>query len=227
MNGGDFFKYGLTRIGAGLPARVLYQLTATLNYLETGRWMRINGMETGPRFDRREQLFDLVARDVADRDVLYMEFGVFEGAATRHWSKLLKNPASKLHGFDSFEGLPEDWIEARPKGHFSQDGKIPVIDDPRVEFIKGWFDQTLPLYKPPQHQVLVLNLDADLYSSTIYVLNTLERIIAPGSYIYFDEFQHYGHELKAFDEFMKRTGMKFRVAGAVHTLAHVVFQRVS
>ena len=85
----------------------------------------------------------------------------------RQWSKLLRNPASTLHGFDSFLGLPHDWtLEGHERGYFSTEGQVPEIDDPRVRFFVGWFEETLPQYEWPEHEVLVVVLDADLYSST-------------------------------------------------------------
>jgi len=218
-------KYFLTRLGAFLSARAIYSLNASISYLELGRWMRVKGLDTSRRFSRREELFDLVGEQVRDREVLYLEFGVFQGAATRYWSRLLLNPKSKLHGFDSFEGLPENWLPQRQKGHFATDGETPKIDDNRVNFFKGWFDQTLRTYQCPPHEVLVINLDADLYSSTICVLNALKNEIVPGTYIYFDEFNHRDHELRAFDEFINETGMKFSLLGATRTMQHVVFRR--
>jgi hypothetical protein len=189
--------------------------------------MHANGYDVKRRLNAREELFDLVGSQIGLSEVLYLEFGVFEGAATRYWSKLLRNPNSKLHGFDSFEGLPQDWLPHRPKGHFSLQGQTPQIDDPRVRFFKGWFERTLPDYALPSHEVLVLNFDADLYSPTIFVLNVLETAIIAGTYLYFDEFNHQFHELRAFDEFIKRTGMKFKLIAATRTLEHVVFQRTS
>jgi hypothetical protein len=218
-------KYLLTRIGEWLPSQVVYNMNAVVNYLEVGRWMHVNGYKVKHRADRREQLFDIVGSHVAEKDVLYMEFGVFRGAATRYWSRLLRNPKSKLHGFDSFEGLPENWLPQRPQGYFSLHGEVPQIDDARVQFFKGWFEETLPHYTLPPHDVLVLNFDADLYSSTIFVLDTLANAIVPGTFIYFDEFNHQFHELRAFDEFAKKTGTKFEVLGATRTLEHVLFRR--
>ena len=218
-------KYLLTRVGERLSAHTIYNLNACINYLEVGRWMSTNGYKVTQRVDRREQLFEELAARVGEKDVLYLEFGVSKGEATRYWSKLLRNPISKLHGFDSFEGLPEDWLPHRPKGHFCTE--IPQIDDPRVQFFRGWFEETLPRYEVPPHEALVLNFDADLYSSTIFVLNNLEDAIVPGTYVYFDEFNHRLHELRAFDEFIKRTGMKFSVLGATQHLDHVLFQRTS
>jgi hypothetical protein len=188
--------------------------------------MRENGYDTRHRLDRAEELFDIVGAQVRDRDVLYLEFGVWKGDTTRYWSKLLRNPSSKLHGFDSFEGLPEDWIQTRPRGHFSTGGVTPQLDDPRVQFSKGWFEDTLPRYKCPPHDVLVMNLDADLYSSTALVLNTFRESIVPGTYIYFDEFNHKLHELRAFDEFIHKYGMKFSLLGVTRTLEKVLFQRI-
>jgi hypothetical protein len=222
----NYYRYSLTRLGAFLSVRAVSGLNASINYLEAGRWMRANGYDTSHRVAQPADLFDLVAKEVCNREVLYLEFGVYRGATMRYWSKLLLNPNSKLHGFDSFLGLPESWVPHRPKGHFSTNGEIPQIDDTRVEFFKGWFDETLPNYNCPPHEVLVINLDADLYSSTAVVLKALQPFIVPGTYIYFDEFHHRDHELRAFDEFINQTGMKFSLVAVTRYLQHAVFMRV-
>jgi O-methyltransferase len=157
----------------------------------------------------------------------YLEFGVAQGETTRYWCNLLRNPRSRLHGFDSFQGWPEDWILGRFRGHFDTPGLPLLIDDPRVQLFAGWFQDTLSRYEPPPHDVLVVNLDADLYSSTSFVLNHLEKIIVPGSYLYFDALQHREHELKAFDEFVRWTGMKVSCFGATHPFIEVVFRRMN
>lgn len=220
-------KYCLTRIGEHVSAMTVTNLNHMLNFIEIGRWMREQRYDTRHRLEHREQLFDMVAQQVGDCDVLYMEFGVWKGEATRYWSKLLRNPNSKLHGFDSFEGLPEDWDLGRPKGTFSTKGAVPEIDDPRVKFFRGWFEQTLPSYEIPPHEVLILNLDADLYSSTIYVLNRLRDQIAVGTYLYFDEIHDRQQELRAFKEFRAASGMKFSLLGVTRTLREAMFQRAA
>jgi len=118
----SWIKYFLTPLGAFLLARAIYSLNASIGYLELGRWMRARGYDTRRQFSRREQLFDLVGQQVRDREVLYLEFGVFQGKATRYWSKILLNSKSKLHGFDSIEGLPENWLPHRQKGYFARHG---------------------------------------------------------------------------------------------------------
>jgi hypothetical protein len=219
-------KQLLTVIGARLSNHALLQLQMVVNHLKLGRWMRDRGYAISRRERNRERVFDAVAKRIRDDRVLYVEFGVFEGLATRYWSKALRNPQSVLHGFDSFEGLPEQggrWT----KGQFSTGGQIPRIDDPRLRFFKGWFNDVLPTYQVPAHDQLVINMDADLYSSTIYVLRHLKDHIKPGTLIYFDDMNHLEHEPKAIDEFLAETGLKFRVVAADRTLAFVFFEVIA
>jgi Macrocin-O-methyltransferase (TylF) len=216
------FKRFLTKIGACCPPLRLRQLQAALNYLKLGRWMRDHQINL-LRLPHRQDVFDCVATRVQDKRTLYLEFGVFEGSATRYWSGRLRHPEAQLHGFDSFEGLPEAW-GPHQKGHFDTEGRIPQIDDPRVKFFKGWFDQTLPHYQVPEHDVLVLVMDADLYSSTIYVLRQLRPHIRPGTFIYFDEMHEVEHEPRAFDEFMRESGLGFRCIAVDRTMSYAFFE---
>lgn len=221
----SWIKYLLTRVGEHISPAAVARLNDVANYLEIGRWMREQGYDTSHRVPDREQLFDLIIEQVRDQDVLYLEFGVFQGYSISYWSKALRNPQSKLHGFDSFEGLPEDWGSKGPKGMFSTKGQVPQIDDSRVKFFKGWFQQSLADYELPPHDVLVVNIDADLYSSTVSVLDRLKDAIVPGTYLYFDEFHILPHEFRAFNEFRLATGMKFNLIGVTRELQRVVFQR--
>jgi hypothetical protein len=217
------FKQLLTRVGERTPGPALIELQAVVNYLGVGRWMRQHGYQVPKRLRSREEVWSAMAEPLRDRPVLYLEFGVYQGGATRFWSKLLRHPDSRLHGFDSFEGLPERggcWS----KGQFDVGGRIPVIEDRRVRFFKGWFDQVLPTYVPPPHESLVVILDADLYSSTMCVLRHLQPWIRPGTLIYFDELNHLEHEPRALDEFMSETGLVFRPAYTDISLAFTCFE---
>jgi len=217
----------LGRIGAGLSSRTILNLGRIVDLLETGHWIRAKGYRTFSRHPRREGLYELVLKEAAEKRTLYLEFGVFEGAATRWWAQRLKHPDTRLIGFDTFQGLPETWNAAYQQGHFSVEGRLPKIDDPRVSFQKGLFSETLPDLALPEHDLLVLNMDADLYSSTAYVLNTLRDRIVVGTYIYFDEFSDSKHELRAFDEFLEATGWTFELLGVTEALTHAVFRRAA
>jgi hypothetical protein len=185
--------------------------------------MSDHGFHLNRRLRDRRAVFDVVASRVHDKRVLYLEFGVYKGDSMRYWSNKLRHPEARLHGFDSFEGLPEDWGPYN-KGHFNARGRVPVLSDPRVEFFKGWFEQVLPNYVVPEHDILVVVMDADLYLSTSYVLRWLRSYIRPGTLIYFDEMNHVDHEPKAFDEFMKESSLRFKPVCADRTLAFAFFE---
>lgn len=217
------FKRALTGIGASLSPGTLGQIQASVNYLKIGRWMRARGFSFANRARSREEVWAPIIDRVKNKRVLYLEFGVATGKSMQHWSQNLKHPEAVLHGFDSFEGLPEGggpWV----KGQFSSKGKIPQIPDKRVRFFKGWFNQALPTYQIPDHEALVINMDADIYSSTIYVLRHLRRYIVPGTFIYFDEMNHVEHEPRAFDDFVEESGLEFQPVSADRTLAFVAFE---
>jgi len=220
------FQSALTRLGPLCSPRVIFALNRAVDYLEIGRWMRSRGFDVAHRVASRTALFELAASEVTDRRVLYMEFGVSNGASLRYWTTLLPRRDSIFHGFDSFEGLPEAWNTLNPKGQFSTGGELPLIGDDRVRLFKGWFEDTLPEYEWPAHDQLIVNIDADLYSSTQYVLNFVAPKLTKGSFLYFDELMDRDHELRAFSEFLDSSHMSFVVRGATRTLTHVLFERV-
>lgn len=218
-------RRGLIAVGQRLPDIIVSKVGNLVKEVELRKWMTRHGLSMQTTVKNREQLFDLVGREIGDVPTLYIELGVARGDATRIWSKLLKHPATLLHGFDSFEGLPENWEDGScPPGTFSTGGALPKIDDARVQFFKGWFSDTLLTYRPPSRPATVLNMDADLYSSTILALRTLKDVIEKGTYIYFDEFCSHGHEERAFREFVDETGLTFSFRGGTADLTHVLFQ---
>ena len=222
------FKQGLTVVGARMSAPGLHQLQMIVNYMKLGRWMAKHDFEIERRVPNREVVFAAVAKRVRDMRVAYLEFGVHRGASLRYWSDALKNPHARLYGFDSFEGLPEDFDVDGPyvKGTFDVKGVMPTIDDPRVEFVKGWFEDTVPAFQVPEHEVLVIVLDADLYSSTDLALRQLRPFITIGTYIYFDDLSRPEHEPAAFARFMSDSGYRFRLVSVDYSLNNAFFERV-
>ena len=143
-------------------------------------------------------------RSIADREGLhgpidFIEFGVFRGESIRWWAENNRHPESTFVGFDCFEGLPEDW-DSLPKGTFSVAGAVPDIPDPRCRFVKGLFQHTLVDWLEGRRftRQVVLHLDADLYSSTLFVLVNLLPRLRKGDLLIFDEFVGYFHEFRAF-----------------------------
>ena len=78
----------------------------------------------------------------------------------------------------------------------------------------------------PEHDSLVMIMDADLYSSTAYVFNRLRAHIRPGTFIYFDEMNHVEDEPRAFDELILETGLQFRPLCADRTMQRAFFECV-
>lgn len=221
-------RAALAYTGSRLSDRTLHSLSGTLNYVRTGKWIHEHGFDGAPRFWTRNEVFDVALAHVRDQRVLYLEFGVWKGEATRYWARGLKHPESKLHGFDSFEGLPEAWTGIHGKGHFDTSGKLPAVGDDRVRFFPGWFDETLPSYRwPDGYDRLVAVVDCDLYSSTVEVLDFLEPRLDPGSLLFFDEFNFVVDEQRAFEQFVDRTGMSFRLLASTIELRRVLFERTA
>ena len=218
-----YFKFLLTWIGSRLSRGQVYRLEALVSYLRLGKWLAEHGYNFSHPLRDRWAVFDSVASRVQDKKVLYLEFGVYKGDATRYWSRKLRHPETKLHGFDSFEGLPKDWGPHR-KGTFNLCGIVPKIDDPRVTFYKGWFEDVLPTYSVPEHDVLVIICDADLYSATICALRHLRPYIKSGTYIYFDEMNHVDHEPRAFEDFIRESSLQFRPISADRSLCYQAYE---
>lgn len=92
-----------------------------------------------------------------------------------------------MHGFDSFQGLPEAWGK-NPRGAYSTGGELPAVPD-NVRLHAGWYVDTLPRFVADHDgPVRFLHVDCDLYSSTKTVFDTLAERIVPGTVIVFDEY---------------------------------------
>jgi hypothetical protein len=147
---------------------------------------------------------------------LYAEFGVNEGGTITFIAK--QKPTETIHGFDSFEGLPEDWSgNAMAAGYFNRKGKLPRVPS-NVVLHRGWFDATAPKFAADhQGQLAFLHVDCDLYSSTKTIFEALGDRIQTGTVVMFDEYFNYpnwkAHEHKAFEEFKARSGKKFAYIG--------------
>jgi hypothetical protein len=148
-------------------------------------------------------------------DGLVMEFGVYQGASLR---AIARRTHGTVFGFDSFQGLPEDWTHFQKKARYSLEGKFPKFDEPNIKLVVGLFEDTLPGFLA-QHAgpARFVHIDSDLYSSATTVLGRLEERIVPGTVILFDEYFNYPgwehHEYRAFQEFVARTGLGYDYVG--------------
>jgi hypothetical protein len=118
-------------------------------------------------------------------------------AAMREILTRFTSPDCRFYGFDSFIGLPERWTPNAKidlsQGAFSQKGAPPEVSDARVEFIKGWIQNTLPEFiqsgQIEPSRTHLVHFDADLYSATLFILTTLWHYL-PEYYFMMDEYRN-------------------------------------
>ena len=149
-------------------------------------------------------------------NTLWLEFGVASGKTINYISQMTDET---VYGFDSFEGLPEKWRDGFEKGAFDRKGELPIVNK-NVELIKGWFNETLlDFIQKHNKKVSFIHMDADLYSSTKYILDTLKNYIDDNCVIVFDDLLNYpgfdgpNGELRAFYEFITKNNVVYRWIG--------------
>jgi len=152
-----------------------------------------------------------------NKDGSYFEFGVYDGESINLFSKYLKD--KKIYGFDSFEGLKDNWTgHSLLAGTFNREGKIPKLDSNAIA-IKGWVQETLPkfLIEKKISYISFLHMDLDTYESTKFVLEKLKVYFRPGTVILFDQLYNYPGwqqgEFKALNEVLKESEYKYLAFG--------------
>lgn len=170
-------------------------------------------------YHKREKLYLHVieSQKLNEIPIDFFEFGVARGLSFKWWVQNITHKDSKFYGFDTFTGLPEDWGKFKV-GDFSSGNLPPEINDTRVSFHQGLFQQSLlPFlknYNPEKRKII--HLDADLYSSTLYLLTTLYPYLKSGDILFFDEFSVPMHEFKAFTEWTNAFYVEYEVLGSVN-----------
>lgn len=144
-----------------------------------------------------------------------LECGVYFGRSLRLIAARTDGP---VHGFDSFQGLPEAWNTREGAGAYSTAGRLPRVPT-NVTLHAGWFEDTLPaFFGSTEEPIRLLHIDCDLYSSTRTVLEHAGDRLVPGSVLVFDDLLGYPgyelHELRAFEEFVSERDVQWELIGA-------------
>lgn len=178
------------------------------------------------QYSARYEIYNYINDNIIqNRSIDYLEFGVFKGDSIKHWASINSHRESRFFGFDTFEGLPEGHSN-RPKGTFDVHGDIPEVDDERVTLEKGLFQDVLPIFLAdfqPKSQV-VIHIDTDLYSSTLYCLTSMNNMLKPGSILIFDEFGDLEQEFAAFYDYTRSYYRNWELICAQHNLWLVAMQ---
>ncbi len=141
-----------------------------------------------------------------------LEFGVAEGLATRWWVDRAL-PFAAWHGFDTFEGLPADWVRGEvpvmSAGVFKPRAGLGAVPELEAAFPLAWhrglIEETLPQFGRPDTGLFVL-VDVDLLGPTSVILDWLAEHGRPGDLVYFDE---------AFDPWNEGMAIRRAVAGGL------------
>jgi hypothetical protein len=222
-----FYRFKLHRIVepfSGVLLNLAY-MSKVSKWISKNRDIAFNDFYS-PKWDynKRYKLYEhILGTKNLDQPINYLEFGVSGGHSFNWWVKANSNPSSSFSGFDTFEGLPEDW------GGFKQGAMtadVPQTDDRRVNFYKGLFQDTLPDFVKGMDltRKKVILMDADLFSSTLYVLTMLAPYLKKGDIILFDQFNVPMHEFLAFQLFTSSFYLKFDLIGAANNYYFCAFE---
>src|SRR5581483_5755679 len=159
---------------------------------------------------RRMDNVEMCVRRVIEDDVPgdLIETGVWRGGATIFMRGILRAfdvTDRKVFVADSFQGVPAPNVDRYPadaglqfhlwplavgvdevRANFERYG---LLDD-QVEFVKGWFRDTLPRLR--HRRWAVIRLDGDLYESTMDALENLYDGLQPGGWLIVDD-----HDIEA------------------------------
>jgi hypothetical protein len=232
----DFLLYtGILRLLS--PLNNLFLFIRNFNRLR--KWIRLNNSPSlvindffvfKRNYSKRLDLYLAVSSyfNLDQKEILYLEFGVASGESFVWWLKHNLNADSRFFGFDTFSGLPENWGSFYKKGDMAHEMKGLSISDPRANLIKGTFQQTLSDFNRKHDRELrgkpkLIHLDADLFSSTIFVLSQLYPFLNKGDIILFDEFNVANHEFFAYQIFTEAFYVRLRLIGAQNNFYQTAF----
>jgi len=221
---GYFFHFKLHRLLAFKFLRFAAQMGELSKWIEQHKNIEFSDFYTA-RFDytKRYSLYShIITNYILNYPIDYLEFGVSKGVSFKWWAGNIKDKNSRFFGFDTFTGLPENWGSFR-KGDMDNNNEIPQMNDPRCSFYQGLFQQTLPVFlKSFSSPVMkIIHMDADLYTSTIFVLTSISPVLRKGDIIIFDEFNVPMHEFKAFSEWISSYYIEYEVIGSVNNFYQV------
>ncbi|MCC1480603.1 TylF/MycF family methyltransferase [Roseibaca sp. Y0-43] len=172
----------------------------------------------------RKRMANLRARcsDAIERGIPgdFIETGVWRGGACIYMRAILKaygDTERKVWVADSFAGLPPPDTSVHSYDKGDRHYKVPVLAvsleevqnnfrvygllDDQVQFLKGWFSETLPT--APIDKLAVLRLDGDMYDSTMDAMKALYHKVSIGGTVIVDDYHAVPACRKAVHDFLE------------------------
>jgi hypothetical protein len=184
------------------------------NTIELSRFIN-GGIQFKKRnYNKRYKLYHDIVSKYELKEIDYLEFGV--GVSMEWWRRRV---FGTFYGFDTFQGIPEKW------GKYDKGSMIQNI--PSNTFIyKGLFQDTLYVFFQTYNSSRrkVIHLDADLFSSTLFVLTFISPYLDKGDILIFDEFNCPNHEWMAFKAWCDSYYIKPKMIAQVNNFHQVAFE---
>lgn len=178
-------------------------------YQESADYAYVN-MSRALAFKRIDALWQFALRSRKPEGII-VEFGVWKGASLRHFAS---EATGKVYGFDSFQGLREDWAGTGvPKGHFDVRGSLPLVPG-NVELVAGWFHETLPPFLQRENSAFSLvHIDSDTFEAAETIFSLAGDRFVSGTVVLFDEYFGYrgwrDGEFKAWQNFVAQRNISY------------------
>ncbi|MGH2616233.1 MAG: TylF/MycF/NovP-related O-methyltransferase [Thermomicrobiales bacterium] len=222
----DLMKKCLTRLvfaESGPPIHPLFPKFVERFRREGRDWPA--DAETMVGITRLDNVQDCIV-DVIQRQVPgdLIEAGVWRGGTTIFMRAVLEvygDTERKVWVADSFAGLPTPDYEVYPADRLTDVWQSPQLAvaledvkanfarygflDDRVQYLKGWFKDTLPV--APIDKLAVMRLDGDLYQSTMDGLVALYPKLSVGGYVILDDYNLIPPVKMAADDYRRQHGI--------------------
>jgi O-methyltransferase len=174
------------------------------------------------RLDNLHHCVVAVLKDGVPGD--FIETGIWRGGAVILMRAILKAYGvtdRTVFAADSFEGLPKPDEGSYPadKGdrHWTINelavsleqvranvDRYGLLDD-QVQFLKGWFKDTLP--EAPIERLAIARLDGDMYESTMTAIEALYPKLEPGGFLIVDDYGTVPACKRAIHDYRARVGI--------------------
>lgn len=163
-----------------------------------------------------------------ENNFFYLEFGVWKGTTIKRFSKYV----NKIYGFDSFEGLNEDWVGHKISSNDKfklKENEIPTFSS-NIIIVKGIIQNTLEEFlKKKNPKINFVHIDTDTYETCKFILNKIKPYLVNNSIILFDELYNFPGwdvgEYKALKECFNDDEYKYKAFSGDRTAAVIQFKK--
>jgi O-methyltransferase len=140
--------------------------------------------------------------------------------------------------FDSFEGLPDAKpIDGPSALHWSREVRdydncraeealavqaMERVRQPDFEIVKGWFEETIPVWAKRQRPIAVFRLDGDWYESTMLCLEHLWPLVSRGGVVIIDDYYTWDGCSRAVHEYLARVQATERLERSKNGVSYLV-----